>query len=559
MILFHNFKRHFHMKKIIIGLFLLTAVPGFTQTGAGDEYFEIAKNISIFNDVYKTVNIEFVDKTQPGELMKTAIDAMLKSLDPYTNYIPESNIEDYRMMQTGQYGGIGALIKQQDDYVLISEPYDNFPAYKAGLKAGDKIIEIDGKSIKGKTSSEVSELLKGTAGTELKLLIQRPNETTYIEKTLEREVVKIPSVPFYDMLDDKTGYIKLTSFTQTASQEVGDAFDKLKDSNNLEQLILDLRGNGGGLLNEAVEIVNFFVEKGVTVVETRGRYPENNYTYKTTNKPKDTEIPLVVLIDGGSASASEIVAGALQDLDRAVVIGYQSYGKGLVQQVKDLEYNTKVKVTIAKYYTPSGRCIQRLDYSDRNKSGRGTDISDSLINTYKTKNGRPVTDGRGISPDIELEEKEYSTLTQKLVLEDVIFNYSTDYYYSHPTIAPAKDFQLSAEEYNNFKSFAQEKEFEYETYSSKSFERLLETAKEEGFFEGNETEFSGLEEKLKPNKERDLVKFEDEIKDLLINEIVSRYYYQEGRMRATLSNDEFVEKAITTMNNKTSYNKILNP
>lgn len=555
MILFH---KNVFMKKIILSLLASGYLIGFSQ-GTNDEYFEIAKNLSIFNDVYKTVNLEFVDKTQPGELMKTGIDAMLQSLDPYTNYIPESNIEDYRMMQTGQYGGIGSLIKQQGEYIVISEPYDNFPAYKAGLKAGDKILEIDGKSIVGKKSSEVSELLKGTAGTKLTVLIERKNEAKPIEKVLEREVVKIPSVPFYNMLDDKTGYIKLTSFTQTASKEVGEAFDKLRDSNNLQQLILDLRGNGGGLLNEAVKIVNFFVDKGIKVVETKGRYPENNYVYKTTSKPKDKEIPLVVLIDGSSASASEIVAGSLQDLDRAVIVGQQSYGKGLVQQVKDLDYNTKVKVTIAKYYTPSGRCIQRLDYSNRNKSGKGEDISDSLISTFKTNNGREVKDGRGIDPDIEIDEKEYSTLTQKLVIKDVIFDYSTDFYYNNPTIAKPEDFQLNSKEYESFKEYAKSKEFDYETYSSKSYEGLVEIAKKEGFYEDSKEEFKSLKKQLEPNKERDLEKFQEEIKDLLVNEIVSRYYYQEGRMKASLSNDEFIDKGKELLNNKTKYSSILKP
>lgn len=546
------------MKKVLATFIAITTLS-YQYAQTTDEYFEIAKNISIFNDVYKTVSIEFVDKTQPGELMKTGIDAMLKSLDPYTNYIPESNIEDYRMMQTGQYGGIGSLIKQEGEYVIISEPYDNFPAYKAGLRAGDKILEIDGKSIKGKTSSEVSELLKGAAGTKLTLLIERPKEKTPLTKTLEREVVKIPSVPFYDMLDQNTGYIQLTSFTQDASTEVGNAFDKLKDSNNLKQLILDLRGNGGGLLNEAVEIVNFFVDKGILVVETKGRYAENNYQYKTEVKPKNTEIPIVVLIDEGSASASEIVAGALQDLDRAVIIGQQSYGKGLVQQVKDLDYNTKVKVTIAKYYTPSGRCIQRLDYSHRDISGKGEDISDSLISTFKTKNGRPVKDGRGIDPDVMIPALKYSALTQKLVINDVLFDYATEYFYTHESIEKPEKFTLTDQDYEKFKEYAKKFDFEYETYSSVSLEGLIKTAKEEEFYQDNKTDFDNLESKLKPNKDRDLTKFRKEIEDLLINEIVSRYYYQNGRLKSSLTNDDAVKQAIEVLTNKEKYSKILKP
>lgn len=524
-----------------------------------DEYFEIAKNMSIFNEVYKNVNTYFVDETQPGQLMKTGIDAMLKSLDPYTNYIAESKIEDYRMMQTGQYGGIGSLIKKQGDYVIISEPYDNFPAFKAGLKAGDKIIKIDGIDIKGKQSSEVSDLLKGTAGTELELLIERPNVTEPLTKKIEREVIKIPSVPFYKMLDDKTAYIKLTSFTATASKEVGDAFKALKDSNNVQQVILDLRGNGGGLLNESVNIVNFFVPKGQTVVETKGRLREHNYTYKTKNAPLDTEIPLAVLIDEGSASASEIVSGSIQDLDRGVIIGQQSFGKGLVQQVKDLDYNTKVKITIAKYYTPSGRCIQRLDYSNRNKSGKGNNISDSLINSFTTKSGRSVKDGRGIDPDIEIEERTYSTLTQKLVIKDVIFDYATKYFYANSTIASPEDFKLTDTDYNAFKEFAKSYDFEYETYSYKALENLKETAEKEGFYEDAKSDFEKMMTQLAPDKERDLDKFRPEIEELLIDEIVSRYYYQKGRMRASLSNDKAIKKAIETLNDKEAYTNLLKP
>lgn len=534
-------------------------VSSYSQEVTNDEYFEIAKNISIFNDVYKNINIYFVDKTAPGELMKTGIDAMLQSLDPYTNYIPESNIEDYRMMQTGQYGGIGSLIKQQGDYVVISDPYENFPAQKAGLKAGDKILEVDGKSVVGKKTSEVSEVLKGTAGTELKLKIKRSNSETPIEKTIIREVIKIPSVPFYDMLDDNTGYIKLTSFTQSAADEIKSAFLALKDSNELKQLIIDLRGNGGGLLNEAVDIVNFFIPQGVKVVETKGRLKEHSSVYYSSNKPLDKEMPVVVLIDENSASASEIVAGSLQDLDRAVVIGKQSYGKGLVQQTKNLDYNTMIKITIAKYYTPSGRCIQRLDYSDRNKNGKGNSISDSLLTEFKTTNGRVVKDGRGIDPDIEIEDENYSSLTQKLVIEDIVFDYATEYYYKHDKIAEAEKFTISKEDYEAFKKFALSKEFEYETYSEKILLSLKEATEKEKFFEDTKAEYEILLKKLTPNKERDLVKFEDEIKEFLVDEIVSRYYLQNGRTKSSLSKDKYILKAIETLNDTKQYNAILKP
>lgn len=547
------------MKKRFI-LFIFIALSfGTKSQNADQEYFEIAKNLTIFNEVYKNVNIYFVDKTNPGELMKTGIDAMLTSLDPYTNYIPESSVEDQRIIQTGQYGGIGALIKKQGDYILISEPYDNFPAQKAGLKAGDKIIEIDGKPLKGKSSSEVSELLKGTAGTDINILIERYNENQRLEKKVTREVIKIPSVPYFDMLNETTGYIKLTSFTSSASQEVGEAFEKLKDSNNLKSLVLDLRGNGGGLLNEAVEIVNFFVNKGVTVVEMKGRLKENNQVYRTKSSPKDTEIPLVVLIDGGSASASEIVSGGLQDLDRAVIVGQQSFGKGLVQQYKKMDYNTQIKVTIAKYYTPSGRCIQRLDYSDRNKSGRGSSISDSLISYFKTKNGRDVRDGRGIDPDIEIEEIKYSALAQELVIEDYIFDFATQFYYENDTIDLPENYVLDKKTYENFKQFVKNKDFEYKTYSSETLNNLIETTKEEGYYEDYKEEIELLKNKLAPNKERDLDKFKDQIKELLTNEIVSRYYYQKGRVKVTLNNDPFIKESIKILGDKAAYDKLLMP
>jgi carboxyl-terminal processing protease len=545
------------MKRIILSLFVILNITSFSQEKTNDEYFEIAKNITIFNEVYKNINLYFVDETAPGELIKTGIDAMLKSLDPYTNFIPESNIEDYRMMQTGQYGGIGSLIKQQGDYIVISDPYDNFPAQKAGLKSGDKIIEIDGKSVVGKTSSEVSEFLKGTAGTELKLKIKRYNTESPIEKTITREVIKIPSVPFYDMLDDKTAYIKLTSFTQSASDEIKTAYNELKDSNDFKQLILDLRGNGGGLLNEAVNIVNFFIPQGVKVVETKGRLKEHSSIYYSKNKPLSTDLPVVILIDEGSASASEIVSGSLQDLDRAVIIGKQSFGKGLVQQTKNLDYNTIIKITIAKYYTPSGRCIQRLDYS--NRKGKGDNISDSLITEFKTKNGRKVSDGRGIDPDIEVEDVNYSSLTQKLVIDDVIFDFATQYYYSHEKIALAKDFTLTNEEYSEFKKFTLAKDFEYETFSEKALEILKETAEKEKYFEDAKSEYEILLKKLTPNKESDLVKFEEEIKEFLIDEIVSRYYLQKGRTQASLSKDTYILKAIETLNDTEKYNTILKP
>lgn len=548
------------MKKNLLLLLISLSFSGIAQEKpTTDEYFEISKNLTIFSEVYKNINLNFVDETNPGELMKIGIDAMLRSLDPYTNYIPESNIEDYRMMQSGQYGGIGSLIQQRDEYILITNPYENFPAQKADLRAGDKIIEIDGNSVKGKSASEVSDLLKGAKDTEVILKIERKNEENPLDISVTREIIKLPTVPFYDMVTEKIGYIKLTQFLGSSSSEVASAFKTLKDSNELQGLILDLRGNPGGLLGEAVNIVNLFVPQGTLVVKTKGRDRQNNLQYFARNKPMDTKIPLVILIDNGSASASEIVSGTLQDLDRAVVVGNQSFGKGLVQQTKNMEYNSIIKLTVAKYYTPSGRCIQKLDYSDRNISGKGKNISDSLVHTFKTTNGRPVTDGRGILPDVEVKNNSYSPLSAALMRENIIFDYATDYFYTHPSIVCAKDFKLSEEEYKEFVEFSGSQEFEYTTGSEQFLEKLKEIAESEQYFESSKEEYEALREKLSPNKQRDLLKFYSEIKELIEREIVGRYYYQRGQMELEISQDKFVSEATTMLLNKSTYNKILAP
>lgn len=547
-------------KTLLLLLFVPYLVSGWAQENiATDEYFEISKNLTIFSEVYKNINLNFVDETNPGELMKTGIDAMLRSLDPYTNYIPESNIEDYRMMQSGQYGGIGSLIQQREDYILITNPYQHFPAQKAGLAAGDKIIEIDGNSVKGKSALEVSDLLKGAKDTEVTLKIERPNGSQPLNVSVTREIIKMPTVPFFKMVDNKIGYIKLSQFLGTSSSEVAAALKTLKDSNNMEGLILDLRGNPGGLLGEAVNIVNLFVPQGTLVVETKGRDRQNNLKYFARNKPMDTKIPLVVLIDEGSASASEIVSGTLQDLDRAVVLGNQSFGKGLVQQTKNMEYNSIIKITIAKYYTPSGRCIQKLDYSDRNASGKGKNISDSLVHNFQTSNGRPVTDGRGILPDLEVKTRSYSPISGALMRENIVFDFATHYFYSHPSIAPAKQFKLTKNEYDEFIEFAYSQEFEYTTGSEKFLEKLKEIAESEQYFESSKEEYEALKEKLSPNKERDLKKFKSEILELIESEIVGRYYYQDGQMEFELHKDQFVSKATKTLLKKTEYDQILAP
>jgi carboxyl-terminal processing protease len=508
-----------------------------------EDYFEISKNLEIFTSLYRELNMFYVDETNPGDLMKTGIDAMLESLDPYTNYIPETDIEDYRFMTTGQYGGIGSLIRAIDGDVYIAEPYENSPSQKAGMKAGDKILKIDGLSIKGKEQDEISKILKGQAGTTVTIVLERDGNT--LEKAIKREEIKIPDVAFSGMLDESTGYIRLGSFTRTAGKEVKDAFLKLKNEQGMKNLVFDLRGNGGGLLNEAVDIVNYFIPKGQEVVNTKGKIAEWDKSYKALNEPLDTEIPIVVLVDGNSASASEIVSGSLQDLDRAVVLGENTYGKGLVQNTRPLFYNAQLKLTVAKYYIPSGRCIQRLDYSHRDKEGSVKAVPDSLIKAFKTKNGRPVFDGRGIEPDVKLDQQEFAPILASLVNNNLFFKFASKYEKEHTTIATAKEFRLTDQEYNDFVTFLNGKDYSYTTKTEKDLEKLKETAVTEKYYNDVKDKFDALKNELVAEKENDLTKFKPEIKEILENEIVSRYYYQKGRVETSLANDPGIEKAKT--------------
>lgn len=519
--------------------------------------FEISKNMEIFGAVYKELNAFYVDETQPGLLMKEGIDGMLTSLDPYTVYYPESNIEDYRFMTTGQYGGIGALIRKQGNYSIVTDPYEGYPAQKAGLLAGDKIISIDGKNIVGMASDDVSKILKGAPGTQVKLKIIRDGENSELEKTLTREEIKVKDVPYFGMVDDKTGYIKLNGFTNSASSEVKTAFTELKKNNNLERLIFDLRGNGGGLLTEAVNIVNIFVPRGTEIVRQKGRMPSMNAVYVARESPMDTLIPLVVLIDGGSASASEIVSGAIQDLDRGVVIGQVSYGKGLVQQTKNLPYNTVVKLTVAKYYTPSGRCIQRLDYSHKDEGGKAATVADSLRKKFKTKRGREVYDGKGIDPDITIEEKDYPKILISLISQHLIFDYATKYFRENKNIAAAKNYKLDEQGYAGFLEFVKTKDYSYTTNSVKAFEDLKQIAQKEKYFDGSEKEFDALIKKLQPSKESDLTRFKKEISEFIEEEIVGRYYYQNGKIEHGLSNDPFILKSVEILKDIKRYKEIL--
>jgi carboxyl-terminal processing protease len=531
--------------------FLFNATTSWTQSNG----FEVLKNLEIMDQIYEHLDLYFVDEPQNGKLSKTGIDAMLKELDPYTVYYHESNIEDYRLMTTGQYGGVGALVRRMGDDTFFAEPYEGNPAQKSGIKAGDKIVSIDGKNMHKKSTDEVSSALKGPKGTTIKVEVDRKGEGIKVID-ITRDEIKIPDVPYSGILENKIGYVKLNSFTQTAASDVKSAIEKMKGE-GMEKLILDLRGNGGGLLIEAVKIVNFFVPQNTVVVTTKGRVKEENRVYKTLEEPIAENIKLVVLIDDGSASASEIVAGSLQDLDRAVVIGQTSYGKGLVQRTYDLKYGSKVKITIAKYYTPSGRCVQRLEYYDKENGSKPKEVADSLLKTFQTKGGRKVIDGRGIEPDIATELEDLSRLAGMLLTGNHIFNYATDYAIKNKTIVEAGTFKLSDAEFNEFKTYVLAQDFKYNTASEEMLKKVKETAEKEGYFEDVKSEYDQMLTKLTPSKERDLDKFKTEISEMLENEIVSRYYFQKGRTLDSFRYDRALNKAKSVLMSNTEYNGVL--
>jgi carboxyl-terminal processing protease len=545
----------------IYRIFLLSVTIGLisnsTQAQVTSSNFEISKNLDIFATMYKELNSNYVDELNHGELMKTGIEAILEKLDPYTVYISEADIEDYKFMTTGEYGGIGALIHQQGDYVIVSEPYEGSPAQKAGLLPGDKILSINERDAKGKSVSDVSAVLKGEPGTRLQLEVQREGYDKPQTIEIQREKVSIPNVAHSLMVDDAIGYIKLTGFTQNSSKEVKEAFLKLKENPDLKGLIIDLRDNGGGLLNEAVSISNLFVKRGELIVSTKGKTPDRNKSYKTLIQPLDTEIPIVVLVNPYSASASEIVAGALQDLDRAVIIGERTFGKGLVQNIIPLSYNTQMKVTVAKYYIPSGRCIQAIDYEHKDSAGIAGKIPDSLINSFKTRTGRAVYDGGGITPDIVIEEPMISNIAISLITHYLIFDYANKFKREHDSILPAGDFVITPEIYADFVNWLQDKDYDYVTRSEKLLADLKKTAGLEKYYEELSPEFALLESKMIHNKHTDLEKFSKEIKSLLRNEIVSRYYLQKGRIEASVTEDEEMTRAKEILLDPQVYNAIL--
>lgn len=539
---------------IVITLVLLLAVTSGFLINQETRDFRIAKNLDIFYSLFRELNTFYVDDIDPDKTVKAGIDNMLKTLDPYTVYYPESDVDEFTFMTTGKYGGIGSLIRSNGEYVVISEVYKGFPADQAGIRPGDILKKVDGASLKGYTSDKVSDKLKGNPGTELSLTIERKGKEN--DYKLKREKIAVPPVPYYGMIDSKTGYIRFTNFTQNCIEDVRNALIKLKTSNP-EQIILDLRGNPGGLLTEAVEIVNLFVGPGNDVVSTKGKVKQFDESFKTTRDAVDEKIPLAVIINRGSASASEIVAGAIQDLDRGVIIGQRSYGKGLVQITRPLSYNTQLKVTTAKYYIPSGRCIQARNFSHPNEDGSVGMIPDSLISEFKTKNGRTVKDGGGIAPDVEDIPETLSQIAGELYLRNYIFDYATSYFWNHQEIKSPEQFTYTDKDYEEFKALLIKRNFSYKTVTEESLGELVSNAKKEKYYDMHKDLFTALEKDLAHSLDEDLKINHKEITDLISDEIISRYFYEAGAIEWTLKDDEQVAKAVEVLNNKSLYSSIL--
>ena len=547
------------MNRLRFLFFVLLFYPIVSFSQEKQNNFEISKSIDIYNNVLRNLNMNYVDEINPAELNETAINAMLRDLDPYTVFIPESEIEDVRILTMGEYGGIGAIIQYYDDNVHISEPYENFPAHKAGLLPGDAILEINGVNTEKKSVSEVSELLKGQPGSKLTLKIRRDGEKDIITKTLTREKIKIDNIPYYTVLEGGVAYIILNQFTKDAAKELKEAFLEMKSQNELKGVIIDLRGNGGGLLNEAVDIVNIFVPKNKLVVYTKGKTPEQNKNYYTKHEADDTEIPLAILVNESSASASEIVSGSIQDFDRGVIVGQRTFGKGLVQNILPMSYNTQMKVTIAKYYIPSKRCIQEIDYSKKTKNDTLAK-NDTLGPEFRTANGRIVYEGHGIQPDVKVEPEMLTTITAHLYAQNMIFKYANKFYREHKTIAKPDEFEITDDIYDDFIKYVESQDFKYVSESEKDFEELVKTAKLEGYYDNIKNQLDVLESELKTHKDNDLISNRKEISEILKMEIVGRYYFQKGKIISTLKDDVELKRAVEILlnsNGKNEYETLL--
>lgn len=542
-------------KNIPLFVIITVLLATVSFTNQDDKYFLIAKNLDIFATLFKEVNTYYVDDINPTDLVEKGIEAMLKSLDPYTNYISEDKIEDFRFMTTGEYGGIGAIIGKRDSAVMILDPYDGWPAQKAGLLISDKIVQIDDVVLTNHNTKQVSELLKGQAGTEVKLKIKRYNSDKLLDFTLIREKIQIDNVPYYGMIDEEIGYFELTGFTRDASKEVKKAIDELKKL-GAKKFIFDLRRNSGGLLNQAVDVSNLFIDKNLEVVSTKGKVTDWNKTYNTLNTPLDIESPLIILTSGGTASAAEIVSGVVQDYDRGILVGKTTFGKGLVQATRPLTYNSQLKITTAKYYIPSGRCIQAIDYSNK-EDGKAKKLADSVRTAFQTKGGRTVYDGAGLKPDVEVKSTELPEVLITLTNKNLIFDFVTDFYFKNEKIADAKSFEVTDELYNEFTNWVSSKELTYETKVEKELTDLIKIAEKQKVKQTIETEIEALQSKIKHNKNQDLITHKELIKEVLETEIVSRYYGNKGQIESTFDNDEDLKKAIELLKDSEKYNSIL--
>jgi len=539
---------------LAVGLFFC---PFANAQQTEEEHFETSKQLDIFNALVKELDMFYVDTIDAKTTIRNGIDYMLSKLDPYTNYYPEEEMSDFKFMTTGEYAGIGAIITQRDGKVYISDPYEGMPAALAGLQAGDEILEIDGESLVGKTSTHASEKLKGQPNTIVKIKYQRPGEKKPQVVNITRKRIHIDPVKYYGVVKDSIGYIYFSNFTDQSAAEVKAVFEDLKKNQHITSLILDIRDNPGGLMNDAIQLVNMFVPKGEVVLSTKGKLKQWDRIYRTTQEPVDSEIPLVLLVNRGSASSSEIVAGALQDLDRAVVVGTRTFGKGLVQGSRELPYNGSIKITTSKYYIPSGRCIQAIDYSHRNPDGSVATVPDSLTSIFQTSKGREVRDGGGINPDFVVEAKKTPSIIYYLISEYIFFDFATEYKQAHQTIPPVAEFFITDEDYRQFKTFVKGKNFDYDRQSGKAITALKETMEFEGYMDIASEEFKALEDKLKPDLDRDLDLYKDIISKYLAQEIVKRYYYQKGEILEALKDDPDLEKAIEILSNKALYNETL--
>lgn len=545
------------IKKITIaGLLFTLFISIIAVTPPQEKFFEISKYLEIFGTLFREVNQYYVNDVKPAKLMHEAIDAMLQSLDPYTNFIPEDEIENYRSMTTGQYGGIGTIIGKRNGKTIILLPYEGFPAHNSGLRIGDEILKIDGIDITHKSSNDVSKLLKGQAGTMVTVTIKRYDVKNEFDIELIRQKIKIKNVPYYGMVNNEVGYIRLSDFTTSASKEVKKGVNSLKDK-GATKIILDLRGNPGGLLNEAVNVSNIFIPRGMEVVSTKGRVKNWNKKYITLSQPVDTEISLAILTDRKSASASEIVAGVVQDYDRGIILGQRTFGKGLVQATRPLSYNSQLKITTAKYYIPSGRCIQAVNYKNRNADGSVGKMPDSLKSAFNTKNGRVVYDGGGITPDIAVESKPLAPITLRLIKKVLLFDYALVYHSRHDSILPAKLFKLSDAEYQHFVSWLSGKEYDYKTKVENTLEQLVTQTKKENYYDDIKDQIESLKKQVKHNKETDLQKFKEDVSELLEEEIVKMYYLQKGVVEASFDNDLYIQAALELFNDPERYDKIL--